>query len=163
MQEIDATSIREAVRKKYVEVAQSAEGKFAYPTGRPGALALGYDASTIESLPDDVLASFCGVGNPFALGPIRGGEAVLDVGCGAGFDMIVASRLVGSGGKVCGIDMTPEMAERARANLQRSGVTSPDYSRTICREPNGSCHRGPLPRGSGPRCHPFDQVVGVHE
>lgn len=123
MPEIDAGSVREAVRKKYAEVAQSAEGRFSYPTGRQGALALGYAASIIESLPDDVLASFCGVGNPFALGPIKGGAAVLDVGCGAGFDMIVASRLVGRGGKVCGIDMTPEMVERARANLQRSGVT----------------------------------------
>lgn len=123
MPEIDAGSVREAVRKKYAEVAQSAEGRFSYPTGRQGALALGYAASIIESLPDDVLASFCGVGNPFALGPIKGGAAVLDVGCGAGFDMIVASRLVGRGGKVYGIDMTPEMVERARANLQRSGVT----------------------------------------
>lgn len=124
MPEIDAAAIREAVRKKYAEVAQSAEGKFAYPTGRQGALTLGYDPPIIASLPDDVLASFCGVGNPFALGPIKRGEAVLDVGCGAGFDMIVASRFVSATGKVCGIDMTPEMAERARANLQRGGVTS---------------------------------------
>ena len=124
MAEIDAGAIREAVRKKYVDVAQSAEGKFAYPTGRRGALALGYDPSIIEDLPDGVLASFCGVGNPFALGPIERGAAVLDVGCGAGVDVIVASRLVGSAGRVCGIDMTPAMAERARANIQRAGVTS---------------------------------------
>ena len=123
MPEIDVAAIREAVRKKYAEVAQSAEGKFAYPTGRQGALALGYDPSVIDRLPDDVLASFCGVGNPFACGPIKQGEAILDVGCGAGVDMIVASRFVSTTGKVCGIDMTPEMAEKARANLRRSGVT----------------------------------------
>ena len=122
MPEIDAAAIREAVRKKYVEVAHSAEGKFAYPTGRRGAFTLGYDPSILASLPDDVLASFCGVGNPFALGPIQQGEAVLDVGCGAGVDMIVASRIVGSAGKVCGIDMTPAMAERARANIRRASV-----------------------------------------
>ncbi len=124
MPEIDAAAVREAVRKKYMEVAQSAEGKFAYPTGRQGALALGYDPSIIESLPGDLLASFCGVGNPLILGPVNRGEAVLDVGCGAGFDMVIVSRLVGSTGKVCGIDMTPEMAERARTNLWRAGIAN---------------------------------------
>lgn len=124
MPEIDAAAIRDAVRQKYVEVAQAAEGKFAYPTGRPGALTLGYDPSIIESLPGDLLNSFCGVGNPFVLGSLNRGEAVLDVGCGAGFDMVIASRLVGSTGKVCGIDMTPEMVERARTNLQRVGIAN---------------------------------------
>jgi arsenite methyltransferase len=122
MPEIDVTAIRAAVRKKYVEVAQSAEGKFTYPTGRPGALTLGYDPAIIAALSDVALASFCGVGNPFALGPITGGESVLDVGCGAGVDMIVASRLIGDTGTICGIDMTPEMAERARLNLKGANV-----------------------------------------
>jgi arsenite methyltransferase len=122
--EIDPTAIREAVRKKYVEVAQSAEGKFIYSTGRQGALTLGYDPAIIAGLSDDALASFCGVGNPFALGPIKGGESVLDVGCGAGLDMIVASRLIGDTGRICGIDMTPQMAERARVNLRRARVTN---------------------------------------
>jgi arsenite methyltransferase len=124
MPEIDAAAIRDAVRQKYAEVAQAAEGKFAYPTGRQGALTLGYDPSIIESLPGDLLNSFCGVGNPFVLGSLNRGETVLDVGCGAGFDMVIASRLVGSTGKVCGIDMTPEMAERARTNLQRVGIAN---------------------------------------
>ena len=89
MREVDAAAIRERpVRKKYAEVAQSAEGKFAYPTGRQGALGLGYDESVLECLPDEILASCCGVGrNPFACGPIKQGEAILDVGCGAGIDM----------------------------------------------------------------------------
>ncbi len=122
MPEIDPAAIREAVRKRYVEVAQSAEGKFMYPTGRQGAIKLGYDPAILAGLPDEALASFCGVGNPFALGPIKGGESVLDVGCGAGFDMVVASHFVRGMGKVCGIDMTPEMAEKARTNLRRAGV-----------------------------------------
>ena len=120
----DPAAIREAVRQKYVEVAESAEGKFMYPTGREGALKLGYSAAVVAGLPDDALTSFCGVGNPFALGPIKAGESILDVGCGAGFDMIVASHLVGGTGKVCGIDMTPQMTERARVNLKRPGVTN---------------------------------------
>jgi SAM-dependent methyltransferase len=116
--------IRAALRKKYAEVSQSAEGKFSYPTGRSGARALGYDLSVLEGMPDELVESFCGVGNPFVLGPIRPEETVLDVGCGAGFDLFVASRLVGRKGKVCGIDLTAEMAAKARKNLARAGIAT---------------------------------------
>ncbi len=117
-------SIQDGIRRKYAEVSTSAEGKFAYPTGREGALFLGYDRALVEELPREILASFCGVGNPFALGPIETGESVLDVGSGAGFDMIVASRYVGEGGQVCGVDLTPEMAAQARKNLALAGVAN---------------------------------------
>jgi len=59
-----------------------------------------------------------GVGNPLALGPISTGEKALDIGCGAGTDMILASRLVGASGRVCGLDLTPEMVE-AQSNFVR--------------------------------------------
>ncbi len=117
-------AIQDGIRRKYAEVSTSAAGKFEYPTGREGALFLGYDGSMIEDLPDEILASFCGVGNPFALGPLEAGESVLDVGSGAGFDMIVASRHVGDKGRVCGVDLTPEMAARARKNLALAGVVN---------------------------------------
>ncbi|MGD0886455.1 MAG: methyltransferase domain-containing protein [Thermodesulfovibrionales bacterium] len=123
---IDTKKIQDAVREKYSEVASSAEGKFNYPTGREGAILNGYDADVIYSMPDELIKSFCGVGNPFILGPINSGETVLDVGCGAGFDLIVASRLVGQTGKVCGIDLTPEMAEKAKNNVSRYGVHNYD-------------------------------------
>lgn len=122
--EPDVKVIQEAVRKKYAGVAHSAEGKFKYPTGRAGAIALGYDPPVVGDMPDELLESFCGMGNPFSLGPINPGEVILDVGCGAGFDLIVASRFVGPSGRVCGIDLTPEMAERARMNLKRTGVSN---------------------------------------
>jgi protein-L-isoaspartate O-methyltransferase len=95
---------------------------FSYPTGKEGAESLGYDADTIGSARSRLLESFCGVGNPFSLGEISPGEAVLDFGCGAGFDMFVASRLVGVNGRVCGVDLTREMVERARENLASAGV-----------------------------------------
>jgi ubiquinone/menaquinone biosynthesis C-methylase UbiE len=57
------------------------------------------------------------VGNPFAISPLKEGSVILDIGCGAGFDLAVASRLVGETGRVFGVDLTPEMVERARANL----------------------------------------------
>ncbi len=64
-----------------------------------------------------MLQSFCGVGNPFAPAPIEKGSTVLDIGCGAGFDLIVASGLVGEQGKVFGVDLTEGMVARARENL----------------------------------------------
>lgn len=122
--ELDVRVIQEAVRRKFTEAARSAEGKFKYPTGRAGAIALGYDPSVVRDMPDELLESFCGVGNPFSLGPINPGEISLDVGCGAGFDLIVASRFVGKTGRVCGIDLTPKMVERAQMNLRRAGVSN---------------------------------------
>jgi 2-polyprenyl-3-methyl-5-hydroxy-6-metoxy-1,4-benzoquinol methylase len=116
--------IQTAVRNKYAEVSESAEGKFKYPTGKAGATALGYDLSILGDMSDELVATFCGVGNPFSLGPINRGEAVLDIGSGAGFDLIVASRMVGQEGKVCGIDLTPEMAKKAETNLKIAGVNN---------------------------------------
>jgi arsenite methyltransferase len=122
--DLDYVGIRDAVRKKYAEVARSAEGKFNYPTGRAGALMLGYDPIFLEDVPDEIIQSFCGVGNPFSLGLLNPGEVILDVGCGAGVDLIFASKLVGPSGKVCGIDLTPEMVEKAQKNLQQAGVSN---------------------------------------
>lgn len=109
--------IRKAIRKKYAEVSISAAGRLSYPTGREGAVRLGYSSSLLDEMPDELIASFCGVGNPFSLGSIAKGESVLDIGCGAGFDLVVASTLVGTQGKVFGIDLTPEMVSRARDNI----------------------------------------------
>ncbi|MGD1075312.1 MAG: methyltransferase domain-containing protein [Thermodesulfovibrionales bacterium] len=124
--ELNIAGIQKAVRGKYAEVSETAEGKFSYPTGRDGAVLQGYDPTIIDSMPAGAIASFCGVGNPFALGSINSGETLLDVGCGAGFDLIVASRLVGQKGKVCGIDITPEMSEQARRNLTQVGMANFD-------------------------------------
>lgn len=116
--------IRGAIRKKYAAVALSAAGKFSYPTGREGAEALGYDAEIISQCPAELLRSFCGVGNPFAIEPVKTGSTILDVGSGAGFDLFVAALLAGQRGRVYGIDLTEEMAAGARRNLAQSGVAN---------------------------------------
>ena len=113
----ELAAIREAIQIKYKAVANSAQGKFKYPIGEQGALALGYDPTIIAAAPARMIKSFCGLGNPFALGEIRTGDCLLDIGCGAGTDMFVASRLTGATGKVCGIDLTAEMVALARDNL----------------------------------------------
>ncbi len=114
--------IQDTIKEKYKEVAVSPEDKFSYPTGRAGLEGLKYDPVILRKLPEDVLALYCGVGNPFSLGPVNKGEAVLDIGSGAGVDAFVAAILVRPEGRVTGIDLVPEMLERARANLEKTSL-----------------------------------------
>lgn len=115
----DREIIHSSIRKKYVAVAGEPAGQFTYPTGRNGLESLNYDAERIAALPDIVAGSYCGVGNPFSLGSVEAGDAVLDIGCGAGVDTILAGMMTGTGGKAVGIDLVPEMLERAERNLRR--------------------------------------------
>ncbi len=114
----DKDTIEAGIREKYEKVADSPEGLFRYPTGRAGLEALDYDPGLIEKLPEPVTASYCGVGNPFSLGLVNNGEAVLDIGCGAGVDTIIAGMMAGPTGKSVGVDIVSEMLQRANANLE---------------------------------------------
>jgi len=120
----DKQQIEANIRAKYGRVAVIPEGQFRYPIGRAGLEALGYDPEILKALPEPVAASYCGVGNPFTLGPIREGEAVLDLGCGAGVDAIIAAKMVGSAGAVTGIDLVPAMVARAKENARMAGVAN---------------------------------------
>ena len=133
--------IREGIDEKYKRVAISPEGKFSYPTGRAGLDGQKYDPNVLKALPEDVLASYCGVGNPFSLGPLNKGEAVLDIGCGAGVDTFVTAFMVGPGGKVTGIDLVPEMLARARSNLRKTSLKNVSFE-------EGSAEELPFPDGS---------------
>lgn len=114
----DLKQIEDGIRNKYSRVADSPEGQFKYPTGRAGLEALKYDAALIDKLPDEVASSYCGVGNPFSIGEVRKGDAVLDIGCGAGVDTILAAMMTGTEGKAIGVDIVPEMLQRAETNLK---------------------------------------------
>jgi SAM-dependent methyltransferase len=118
----DKSRIEESIRGKYAQVASSPSGLFKYPTGRKGLELLGYDQELVQALPEKAVLSFCGVGNPFSLGPIHEGEVVLDIGCGTGLDSLVAAMMVGPEGRVVGIDMVPEMLERANQNLKETNL-----------------------------------------
>ena len=120
----DLQEIRKAIRDKIAEVSISERGSFQYPIGKDGAKALGYDPADIESAHTRFFESLCVVGNPFLLGNIRLRAGVLDLGCGAGFDLFVASKLVGERGLVCGIDLTENTVVRARENLTLAGITN---------------------------------------
>ena len=110
--------IENGINQKYAKVATSPEGHFKYPTGRKGLEVLNYDNALIEKLPAEVVSSYCGVGNPFSLGPVNPGEQVLDIGCGAGVDTILAAMMVGPQGSVTVVDIVREMIEKAESNLE---------------------------------------------
>jgi SAM-dependent methyltransferase len=120
METQEAATIHESIAQKYRKVAVSPEGLFNYPTGEQSAKGLGYPVELLPAIPPGVRERFVGVGNPFALGSIRSGEAVLDLGCGAGFDAFVGAQLVGHTGRVVGIDMSPEMIAVAEAGLREA-------------------------------------------
>jgi arsenite methyltransferase len=125
MTETEIQQVRQGIREKYGQVAAAgAGGCFQYPTGEAGMELQGYPPELREIFPPEVLAAFCGVGNPFGLDRLNPGDAVLDIGCGAGVDSLVAAHLVGAGGRVVGLDVTAAMVERARANLARLGLAN---------------------------------------
>jgi arsenite methyltransferase len=111
---LDVRVLREAIRTEYSQVASDPAQGFHFHTGRRLTGILGYDAAWLDGVPEDSVASFAGTGNPFSLGPLAPGERVVDVGCGAGIDSLIAARMVGPTGRVIGVDMTPAMVERAR-------------------------------------------------
>ena len=113
----DREKIEAGIREKYAQVAKNPEGQFKYPTGKNGLEALGYDKNLIDALPIAVASSYCGVGNPFAVGKIKPGEHILDIGCGAGVDAILAAMLAGRKGSAIGVDIVSEMIQRAESNL----------------------------------------------
>ncbi|QAZ66442.1 ubiquinone/menaquinone biosynthesis protein [Solidesulfovibrio carbinolicus] len=118
----DRVRIRQAVLAKYEQVAVTAQGQFRYPVGSQGLAGLGYDAALTAQLPVEVLAGFVGVGNPLAAGRPEPGERILDIGCGAGVDALLAALPAGPEGFVAGLEYSPALARRAEANRSRAGL-----------------------------------------
>jgi ubiquinone/menaquinone biosynthesis C-methylase UbiE len=89
---------------------------------------LDYNDELLDQFSEQVIESFAGTGNVFKLGEINPGEYVLDIGCGAGMDSLIAARKVGDAGKVIGVDMTPEMIQKSRSNAERSGLDNIEFT-----------------------------------
>jgi SAM-dependent methyltransferase len=116
--------ILKAVADMYSDVALHPLKGFHFPTGRLACLFVGYPAAQLDRIPASATESFAGVGYPFAAGVMREGDTVLDVGAGSGTDTLVASLLVGTAGKVHGLDMTPAMLEKQRRNIDEMGASN---------------------------------------
>lgn len=120
---LDTMKLMAEVRSMYSRVADDPTGDFHFHRGPDFAVTrLGYDRASLDALPASTTASFAGVANPHAVARIAAGETVVDVGSGAGTDLLIAARAVGSTGKAIGIDFTEAMRERARAAARELGL-----------------------------------------
>ena len=119
---VDVEVLRDEIQKTYTDVSTRPEEAFIFPTGRSWAEELEYPQALLDRVPEGSAESFAGVANHFKLGQIEPGETVLDLGCGAGTDLLIAAQMAGSSGRAIGIDMTPAMVERARESAAEMGL-----------------------------------------
>jgi len=142
---VDVDVLKREIKKTYASVSQEPQRDFVFPTGRAWAEDLDYPAELVR-VPEGAVESFAGVANPFSLGRLAPGERVLDLGCGAGTDSLIAVQMVGPEGSVIGIDMTAEMLEKARAAAVVLGADNVEFV-------EGEVERLPFADGS------FDVVI----
>ncbi len=128
---LDVDVLRGEIRKTYTDVSTDAEQDFIFPTGRAWAEELGYPQPELSRVPDATVESFAGVANHWTLGRIEPRSVVLDLGCGAGTDLLIAAQMTGPAGRAIGVDMTPSMLERARASGQAMGLTNVELHESL--------------------------------
>ena len=131
IQGLDVDALRFAIREEYTQVANQPEHNFHFHTGRRLAAIVGYDPAWLEGVPPDTVASFAGTGNPFSAGEISPGQRVIDVGCGAGIDSLIAASMVGPGGAVIGVDMTRAMLEKARLGALSGNFSNVQFHHSL--------------------------------
>src|SRR3954467_7288400 len=119
---VDVDVLRDEIQKTYTDVSSEPGQEFIFPTGRGWAEDLGYPQPELSNIPETSVQSFAGVANPHVLGRLDEGATVLDLGCGAGTDLLIAAQMVGPEGHVIGIDMTPAMLKVAATSAREMGV-----------------------------------------
>ena len=119
---VDVEVLRDEIRKTYTDVSTDHDKDFIFPTGRAWAEELGYPEPELGRVPDATVESFAGVANHWLLGRVEPGSVVLDLGCGAGTDLLIAAQMAGRGGQVIGVDMTSSMLEQAEASAREMGL-----------------------------------------
>lgn len=130
---MEEENIKKEVRKRYAKVAKtngsccvSSVSCCSAPTDEQVSKKIGYSQKELDTVPEGANLGL-GCGNPTALASLKEGERVLDLGSGAGFDCFLASRRVGKSGKVIGVDMTPEMLDKARSNAEKGNYKNVEF------------------------------------
>jgi arsenite methyltransferase len=119
---VDVDVLRDEIRKTYTDVSETRDVAFIFPTGRAWAQDLGYPEPELSRVPDATVESFAGVANHWTLGRLEPGSIVVDLGCGAGTDLLIAAQMTGPTGRVIGVDMTPSMLYQARDSARDMGI-----------------------------------------
>jgi arsenite methyltransferase len=128
---VDVDVLREEIRKTYTDVSTEPEQDFIFPTGRAWAQELAYPERELSRVPDATVESFAGVANHWILGRIEPGSIVLDLGCGAGTDLLIAAQMAGPDGRAIGVDMTPAMLDRAEASAAEMGLDNVELHESL--------------------------------
>jgi arsenite methyltransferase len=128
---VDVDVLREEIRRTYTDVSTDTERDFIFPTGRAWAQELGYPEPELSRVPDATAESFAGVANHWRLGRVEPGSVVLDLGCGAGTDLLIAAQMTAPTGRAIGIDMTRAMLDRARASAVAMGLENVELHESL--------------------------------
>jgi arsenite methyltransferase len=128
---VDVDVLRSEIRRTYTDVSTDREQEFIFPTGRAWARELGYPEPELSRVPDATVESFAGVANHWLLGRVEPGEVVLDLGCGAGTDLLIAAQMTGPAGRAIGVDMTAAMLERAAAGAREMGLANVELQESL--------------------------------
>ena len=129
--DVDVDVLRAEIRKTYTDVSTEPEQEFIFPTGRSWATELGYPEPELSRVPDATVESFAGVANHWALGRPDPGSVVVDLGCGAGTDLLIAAQMTGPGGRAIGVDMTAAMLERVSASASDMGLENVEVHESL--------------------------------
>jgi SAM-dependent methyltransferase len=121
---VDVDVLRREIQQTYTQVSTDQDQEFIFPTGRAWAQDLGYPEPELSRVPEASVGSFAGVANPFSLGELAQAQTVLDLGCGAGTDLLIAAQMVGPEGRAIGVDMTPAMLDRVQASAAAMGLAN---------------------------------------
>ncbi|MDO8663076.1 MAG: methyltransferase domain-containing protein [Candidatus Omnitrophota bacterium] len=128
MLNINPDEIKKLVKDKYSEVSRDPCGVFNFPVGKIFALKVGYPKEVLDNLPSSLTESFTGANNPQPFVELKEKEVVLDLGCGAGLDLYFYAKSVGEKGKVYGLDISEDMANKAKQNMRLVGIKNAEIS-----------------------------------
>jgi arsenite methyltransferase len=133
--------VRIRVKQAYTQIAEHPDAAPLFPTGRALAEGVGYPPDLLDTLPSASVEAFCGLSNVSLFAKLPEGASILEVGCGAGLDTLIAARRTGGKGKVVAVDFSMAMLARARYSAQEAGIDNVEF---ICSD----AEKLPVPEGS---------------